>query len=259
MPWHLLPLLPLGILAGLLSGVLGIGGGLVFSPLLLLLGLDPHQAMATSTLAIVPTTLSGTWAHLRSRSLPLGPGIAIGAGAVVTGVLFSHVGRVLNGWQLLALQALMYLVVAFSIQSKEARPEPEHHRHRLDGGPPLWGLGAVGLVAGFAGGMLGVGGGLVMVPLMVRALKLPIHLAIRLSTLAVFCSSTAASPAFLADGRGNLVTALLLGGMAAVGSQWSASRLNRVSEGRLVWMLRLVAVSLALDSCRRAMALLLAG
>lgn len=259
MPWHLLPLLPLGILAGLLSGVLGIGGGLVFSPLLLLLGLDPHQAMATSTLAIVPTTLSGTWAHLRSRSLPLGPGIAIGAGAAVTGVLFSQVGSVLNGWQLLALQALMYLVVAFSIQSKESRPEPAHYRDLLHGGPSLWGLGAVGLVAGIAGGLLGVGGGLVMVPLMVRALKLPIHLAIRLSTLAVFCSSTAASPAFLADGRGDLITALLLGGMAAVGSQWSASRLNRVSEGRLVWMLRLVAVSLALDSCRRATTLLLAG
>ncbi len=259
MPWQLLPLLPLGILAGLLSGVLGIGGGLVFSPLLLLLGLDPHQAMATSTLAIVPTTLAGTWAHLRSRSLPLGPGIAIGAGAVVTGVLFSQVGRVLNGWQLLALQALMYLVVAFSIQSKESRPEAAQLHHLTQGVPPLWGLGAVGLVAGIAGGMLGVGGGLVMVPLMVRGLKLPIHLAIRLSTLAVFCSSTAASPAFLADGRGELATALLLGGMAAVGSQWSASRLNRVSEGRLVWMLRLVAISLALDSCRRATTLLLAG
>lgn len=258
MPWHLLPLLPLGILAGLLSGMLGIGGGLVFSPLLLLLGLDPHQAMATSTLAIVPTTLAGSLSHLRSRSLPLGPGIAIGAGAMVTSVLFSHVGRVLPGWQLLALQALMYLVVAFSIQSKAALPEAAADGQRPLGWAPLWGLGATGLVAGFAGGMLGVGGGLVMVPLMVRALKLPIHLAIRLSTLAVFCSSTAASPAFLADGRGELLPALLLGGMAAVGSQWSASRLNRVSEGRLVLLLQLVAISLALDSFRRAAAMVLA-
>ncbi|MDP5122415.1 MAG: TSUP family transporter, partial [Cyanobium sp. MAG_04] len=60
MLWSLLPYLPLGLLAGLLSGVLGIGGGLVFSPLLLLAGLDPHQALATSALAIVPTTLGGT-------------------------------------------------------------------------------------------------------------------------------------------------------------------------------------------------------
>ncbi|MBM5798469.1 MAG: sulfite exporter TauE/SafE family protein, partial [Cyanobacteria bacterium K_Offshore_0m_m2_072] len=61
--WSLLPLVPLGLLAGLLSGLLGIGGGLIFSPLLLLLGLDPHQALATSSLAIVPTTLGGTWSH----------------------------------------------------------------------------------------------------------------------------------------------------------------------------------------------------
>ena len=79
--WSLLPLVPLGLLAGLLSGLLGIGGGLIFSPLLLLLGLDPHQALATSSLAIVPTTLGGTWSHLRSRSLPLGPSLAIGLGA----------------------------------------------------------------------------------------------------------------------------------------------------------------------------------
>ena len=47
-PWELLPLIPMGIIAGLLAGLLGIGGGLVFSPLLLGLGLAPHQALATS-------------------------------------------------------------------------------------------------------------------------------------------------------------------------------------------------------------------
>lgn len=55
----LLVLVPLGVVAGLLSGLLGIGGGLVFSPMLLMVGLAPHQALATSTLAIVPTTLGG--------------------------------------------------------------------------------------------------------------------------------------------------------------------------------------------------------
>ena len=66
----LLPLLPLGILAGLLSGLLGIGGGLIFAPLLLAMGLSPHQALATSTLAIVPTTLAGSWTHLRTGAIP---------------------------------------------------------------------------------------------------------------------------------------------------------------------------------------------
>ncbi|MBM5808732.1 MAG: sulfite exporter TauE/SafE family protein, partial [Cyanobacteria bacterium M_surface_9_m1_291] len=105
--WSLLPLVPLGLLAGLLSGLLGIGGGLIFSPLLLLLGLDPHQALATSSLAIVPTTLGGTWSHLRSRSLPLGPSLAIALGAASSSALFSHLGRSAHGALLLGLQAAM--------------------------------------------------------------------------------------------------------------------------------------------------------
>lgn len=59
----------LGVLTGLLSGLLGIGGGLIFSPLLLLLGFDAHHALATSTQAIVPTTFGASWANLRSGTM----------------------------------------------------------------------------------------------------------------------------------------------------------------------------------------------
>ena len=96
MPWELLPLLPLGLLAGLLSGLLGIGGGLVFSPLLLWIGLPPHQALATSTLAIVPTTMAGSLTHWRSGQVPRQAALAIGAGAAFGGGLFSRVGHSLE-------------------------------------------------------------------------------------------------------------------------------------------------------------------
>ena len=98
--WSLLPLLPLGLLAGLLSGLLGIGGGLLFAPLLLALGLAPHQALATSTLAIVPTTLGGTWAHLRSGQLPWRAGLAIALGAAAAALLCSQWGRLWAGHRL---------------------------------------------------------------------------------------------------------------------------------------------------------------
>lgn len=256
MPWQLLPLLPLGILAGLLSGLLGIGGGLVFSPLLLALGLSPHQALATSTLAIVPTTLAGSWAHLRSGQLPMPAVTAIGTGAVGGGLLFSHSGNAVEGWLLLGLQALMYGVLAVLVVNP-SRGEPAQTR-QANPAPLLW-LSGVGLVAGAAGGLLGLGGGLVMVPLMVRGLQLPVHLAIRLSTVAVCAAATSASVGFLSDGRGVPAMGLLLGGVAAASAQWSASRLQRVSEQRLVWLLQLLCAGLALDSGRRALQLLLAG
>jgi len=251
--WSLLPLVPLGLLAGLLSGLLGIGGGLIFSPLLLLLGLDPHQALATSSLAIVPTTLGGTWSHLRSRSLPLGPSLAVALGAASSSALFSHLGRSAHGALLLGLQAAMYGVLTLVLQPGAL----EHDTHHPPA-PGLPGLALVGLVAGLASGLLGLGGGLVMVPLMVTLLRQPVRLAVRLSTLAVLASATVAAPVFVADGRGLLPVAALLGGISALGASWSAAQLNRVGEGTLVWLLRAMTALLALDSARRALALALA-
>jgi len=248
-------LVPLGILAGLLSGLLGIGGGLVFSPLLLLLGLSPHQALATSTLAIVPTTAGGSWEHLRHGRLPWRSALAIGTGALVFGFLFGHLGSLLSGWQLLGLQAAMYGLLALTIS-----PRRQQQDLPLDQLPqPLLSLLAVGAVAGLAGGMLGVGGGLVMVPLMVRGLNLRLYLAIRLSTLAVCASAASASLTFLSDGRALPVMGLLLGGTAAVAAQWSAARLQRVSEERLAQLLRLLCALLALDAGRRALQIALNG
>jgi uncharacterized membrane protein YfcA len=105
--------------------------------------------------------------------------------------------------------------------------------------------------------LLGLGGGLVMVPLMVQLMQVPIHLAIRFSTLAVLTSASVASTTFLLDGRALLPIGMLLGGTAAVAAHWSAARLDRVSDGQLTWLLRALTFMLALDSGRRALALLL--
>jgi uncharacterized membrane protein YfcA len=252
--WSLLPLLPLGLVAGLLSGLLGIGGGLIFSPLLLLLGLTPHQALATSTLAIVPTTLGGSIAHVRSGRLAWPGAVAITAGAALSAGLFSRLGQGLAGWQLMGLQALLYLLLTGLVRPRSPQdpgvPEPESRPLEL-----ALSMALVGVLAGMAAGLLGVGGGLVMVPVMVGVLRMPVHAAIRYSTLAVLASACSASLAFLADGRANPLVGLVLGGTAAVAAQWSASRLERVPEDRLVWMLRAITVVLAVDSGRRALGL----
>ena len=183
---QLLLLLPLGILAGLLSGFLGIGGGLIFSPLLLALGLEPHQALATSTLAIVPTTAAGSWAHWRQGRLPLQPALVIALAASASGLAFALVGKVLSGWHLLAVQAFVYAVVAALVRPRQQSASADDS---TDPSPELLPLALVGCIAGLCGGLLGLGGGLVMVPLMVAWLQLPMHLAIRLSTVAVLLAS----------------------------------------------------------------------
>ncbi|MFM1811769.1 MAG: hypothetical protein RLZZ336_707, partial [Cyanobacteriota bacterium] len=222
------------------------------SPLLLLLGLPAHQALATSTLAIVPTTLGGTWSHLRSAQLPLRPSLAIAVGAGLSSALFGRLGALWSGALLLGLQAGMYGLLTLVMGPRSADASVDRG---LNGPMPLLPLVGVGLVAGLASGLLGVGGGLVMVPLMVTGLGQPVRMAIRLSTLAVLVSSSVAAPVFIADERGLWPVALVLGGSAALAARWSAAQLNRVSEGRLVWMLRLLTALLAIDSARRALQL----
>jgi len=252
---QLLPFLPLGLLAGVLSGLLGIGGGVVFSPLLLLAGLAPHQALATSTLAIVPTTLASTITLWHGGSLRSGPCLAMAAAAATTGLAFSRLGSLLPAALLLALQALMYGVISCTLRPRSSlQPKAAVQRE-----PGLVALAGVGALAGLTSGLLGVGGGLVMVPLLVRGLALPIHRAIPLSTVAVLSSALVASLSFLVDGRAVPAIGLLLGGTAALGSGWAAQRLQRVSGRRLLLLLRFVTFAVACDSGRRFLQLLLVG
>ena len=105
--------------------------------------------------------------------------------------------------------------------------------------------------------MLGLGGGLVLVPLMNGPMGIPIHAAVRFSTLAVFCSATAASLQFLHEGRGEPLMGLLLGSVAALAARWTSSRLDQFDAVLLVRLLRGLAIVLAIDSSRRALHLLM--
>jgi len=83
--WTILAALALGLGAGLLSGILGVGGGILFVPTLVLLGLGQVEASATSLLAIVPTAAVGAWrqrsyGNLRARAALVVGGVSV-AGA----------------------------------------------------------------------------------------------------------------------------------------------------------------------------------
>jgi uncharacterized membrane protein YfcA len=123
----------IGILAGVASGLLGIGGGVLFVPALtLLLGLAQVEAEATSLLAIVPVALVGSWRQRRYGNLRLADAATIGllsiagavAGVVVANALPERALRV--GFALLMVLMAAQLV----LRGRAGR------RARLAGGPP---------------------------------------------------------------------------------------------------------------------------
>ncbi len=81
----------IGAAAGVLAGLFGVGGGILFVPALLMLGLDQHQAEATSLLAIVPVVLVGSWRQSRYGNIRWRPvwklGLGSLAGVVAGGLL----------------------------------------------------------------------------------------------------------------------------------------------------------------------------
>jgi len=113
----------LGLAAGLLAGLFGVGGGIVFVPALIALGLDHHEATGTSLLAIVPTVLVGTWRQFRYGNVRWRPALVIGLAAAITAQGGVALAESLSNATLRRLFAVLLVVVAFQIAWRARRPE----------------------------------------------------------------------------------------------------------------------------------------
>jgi len=113
----------LGLAAGLLAGMFGVGGGIVFVPVLVALGLDHHEATGTSLLAIVPTVLVGTWRQFQYGNVRWRPALVIGVAAAVTAQGGVALAESLSNATLRRLFGVLLVVVAFQIAWRARRTE----------------------------------------------------------------------------------------------------------------------------------------
>ncbi|MEB8387148.1 sulfite exporter TauE/SafE family protein [Rhodobacteraceae bacterium KMM 6894] len=193
-------LLGLGGLVGVLSGMFGVGGGFLLTPLLFFAGIPPAVAVATGTNTIVASSFSAVLAHFRRRAVDLRMGtvLLIGGlfGAALGVMLFNYL-KALGQVDLLVtlfyvvflgiIGALMFVesLRAINRTRKGGRPAPrkKHNliqklpfkvRFRTSGLyisiiPPL----LVGVAVGVLAAIMGVGGGFIMVPAMIYLLGMP--------------------------------------------------------------------------------------
>jgi uncharacterized membrane protein YfcA len=109
----LVSLLAIGLAAGFLAGLLGIGGGVLIVPaLVLLLGFDQHVAQGTSLVVIIPAALLGSWTHCRHRRLNVRDAAFVGAGGILGAAVGSLSALSLDDQLLQRLFAVVLIVVA---------------------------------------------------------------------------------------------------------------------------------------------------
>jgi uncharacterized protein len=114
----------LGLVAGVVSGLLGVGGGLLFVPTLLALGLSQRSAEATSLLAILPTVVAGAWRQHRYGNVRWSAALVIGVASIagVVGGVFA--AEALPEHALRRLFAVLTIGVAVQIALRAWRNQP---------------------------------------------------------------------------------------------------------------------------------------
>ncbi len=218
MLWHLylpiagnsvnvLLIFAMGGMVGILSGIFGVGGGFLMTPLLIMAGIPPTVAAASDSNQIVGASTSGTLAHYRLGNVDFKMGIVLLIGGVIGGTMGVQVIKILRqlgnadflikvtyvlmlgfvGFYMFveSLQALKkdkVAVVAAKKESKYARlvnklpwqVDFDKSGIRLSILMPL----VLGTFVGVLAAIMGVGGGFIMVPVMVYLLRMPMHVVV---------------------------------------------------------------------------------
>ncbi len=226
--------------AGIFAGLTGAGGGLLLVPVLVLFGLPPISAIATSNLAIVVTASSGTV----TNSVRFGLNWRRVAELAVPAVILAPLGVWLAG--ALPATVLLLAFAAFNLVNIPLigrRPGTAAGRAPA-GGTPSNGPEspqsirqevpkaiATGAGAGVLAGLFGVGGGLIMVPMQVLLLSTPVRIASRISlAVVVFASASAVITHSFSPGVVHWVTGLVIAAGGLLGAPVGASLLHRMSD-----------------------------
>lgn len=244
--WELiLPLL--GFLIAIIAAMTGVGGGVFFVPLLTLAyGFVPAHAVGTSLLVIVFGGLGASIGYARQKRIYYKTGLLLAlatvpgsfVGAFLTSVLSGAVLGVVFGVFLLAV-ALRMIFVDLTVRRKNGSGEKVEvkvvgsegdlfaDKRRIIAG---FGLSFFG---GLASGLLGIGGGALLVPIMAMVMLIPIHVVVATSMFTMIWTSISGVAQHYTLGNVDFTFALLLAAGAVVGGQVGALLCKRVSGENL--------------------------
>jgi uncharacterized protein len=233
-----------GFVAGAMGGAFGVGGAILTTPATqVLLGQAPIVAVGTPLPVIFPTTLSGMQAYRRAGEIDH----RAVKWAAIPGAAGAVVGAVLTKWidARILLLATAALIAWQAIRVGRGADSPS--TERPDAKPSGLALALTGLGAGFASGLLGIGGGVVMVPVMSGILGMPLKRVIGTSlvVIAVMVIPGTLVHALLGHINWAVFLWLTIGVIpgAAVGSRWTLRAKERTLRLVVATFLSAVAIS----------------
>lgn len=197
-----------GLVAGGLGGLVGVGGGVIMVPLMTeILKFRQQEAHGTSLVAVVFTAIVGSFVYYRHGSADITASVVLAAMALLTVRLGANYCSVLPEAKLKRYFGIFLLFLCLLLLVKPFLPQ------FIDAASPAWirwsVLVILGAMTGFISGMLGVGGGIFMVPMMVLFAGIVQHTAQGVSLLAMIPAS--ALGAWTHFKRGNTRTSILPG------------------------------------------------
>ena len=269
---NLFTLLGVGAGVGLLSGMFGVGGGFLITPLLFFIGIPPAVAVATGANQVVASSISGVLAHLRKKTVDLKMGTIL----LIGGLIGSSAGIVLFRWLsalgqidlVVQLSYVLFLGVVGVLMLQEslrawyrtkskgaARRKLHQHtwvhalplkmKFRVSGLyisviPPL----LVGAAVGVLSAVMGVGGGFIMVPAMIYLLGMPTKVVVGTSLFQIIFTTAYTTLAHAVTGHSvdiMLAFFLILGGV--IGAQFGTQIGTRLKAEQLRILLALLVIA----------------
>jgi len=208
----IIELILVGIFIGTMSGFFGVGGGMILVPILLVLGFDIKVAIGISIIQMVFSSVFGSYLNYKKGSLIVGEGIFVGFGGFVGGYIGGYVTEYISDTVLQFTFIGLLLFALFRLFFSK-----NHEDDTQTKSLPKVLLFAIGLVIGIFAITLGIGGSIILTPLLVGLLHYPIKKAVSAGLFFVAFSSVAGMISRLSSGTIDFHNGLIVATASLVG------------------------------------------
>lgn len=208
----LIELMTVGIFIGMMSGFFGIGGGMILVPILLVLGFDIKDAIGISIIQMVFSSIFGSYLNHKKGSLIVGEGIFVGLGGFIGGYIGGYVTHFVSDSILQGLFFFLLLFALFRLLFSH-----NHEDESLTKSLNKMLLFSIGVGIGIFSITLGIGGSVILTPLLVGILHYPLKKAVSAGLFFVVFSSIAGMLSRLNNGTIDLENGLVVAVASLVG------------------------------------------